>query len=382
MAGPSLSGPLTGWTASSLAPRTAAVVAAAPAAPTLSPVTNLPEFAGQFGAPTPEVLAEVEARRLEQEKAAIALEADARATNDPVKLRRAYELAVGAAGMKNWRPGQTGQTREGLVAAKAFRDRNPTIETLLSTRGKALLNNPLPEAGAAPAPIAPVISAAAPTFQSLQAAGSGGPSAYNLSDSDFGGLGPNPRTVVKPQTALESLLSAIYPDAAASGGGVTGDPRNPQQPSVINNVLANLSATPGPQSGYVPAPALIGAAPAGAQIASTIPGAPPFLAGAINNVNTAGGFGFAGAPVAAARPAVDLASIAAISAEQRIQEAARLKAEADRQAQYFAQLQAQQRAQQQADQIARQKAGVAFSQSGWQSPTFKPAAWTPSFPTF
>lgn len=375
MAGPSLSGPLTGWTSVSLMPKT--------------PVPNTP-------APTAwDTLLNKYRKTPEERAAAFATaseaaqkaEAEAKASGDPKKLQEAFRLWSAANAVRGVPEGQT-YLQSLRQDAESFRSRNPDyqfnqhLENLLAAPvdklSEAVFGVP---ASDAPAPRAPMTM----TRGGAPAGASGNLSQYDLTADELGGgLGPNPRSAGPPQTPLETLLASIYPDAAAAGGAAV-DPRNPNQPSVFNNVLANMAAEiqgGGPNiSGFVPGPMVPGGT--GAQIASTIPGAPPFLAGAINNL---GGGGFApGGMVAApvARPAFDpLVGISAISAEQRIQAADLARQKAERQASWEAQMLAQQRAQQQRNQILRQQAGPSVSVSGWQAPTFQPVAWTPTLPSY
>lgn len=199
-------------------------------------------------------------------------------------------------------------------------------------------------------------------------------SQYNLTQQELGAV-PNLRRSVPQTTPLEQLLSSIFPDAAANFDPTfvdpMADPRQPgATPSLFNTILGNLGAQPSspavftpPTFGTVPAP--MGT---GNQIAATIPGAPPFLAGAIDRVNASGAFAPQAAGTMSGAGALNLAGIAALAAEQRAQanQMAQEKAAAD--AAYFQQQQAKQKAQRLAAQRQRQRfGGVNAITSGWAS---------------
>lgn len=189
-------------------------------------------------------------------------------------------------------------------------------------------------------------------------------SRYDLKDSDFGGGGS--RTSTYTPTPLESLLSSMFPEAAADFDPTqtaTGRTSGPA-PSLLDTILGNLGSVGGGASGYGLSP--VYQPSYGAQLSATIPGAPPFLANAINRVSGTG-FGVpSGGPVRGGFG--DLGGLAAISAEQRIQKAELDRARAESEANY---LKSQQKIQQDAakrQQIQRQKLSPV---SGWATnPTF------------
>lgn len=188
--------------------------------------------------------------------------------------------------------------------------------------------------------------------------------AYNLTPSELGTPGPDPRLSATPTTPLEQLLRTIYPDAPMSTADPMADPRNPgASPSGFADVLAYINSQSGSGSGYIPAPALFapaGVPSAGANIASTIPGAPGWLGPQINTLSSGGG-GFVQAPSSGG--GMNLAGLAAISAEQRVQQA-QLDAEVKRKRDaYFAKVAADEEARK----IAANRAGAGGIASGWQT---------------
>lgn len=232
-------------------------------------------------------------------------------------------------------------------------------------------------------PVAPPAPPATPTrVIPRELITGGGRTSGGGSGGGSAALGPNPRIATAPMTPLEQLLSQMFPDLVGGGANPMADPRNPgAAPSTFNNVIANLglgggggAATGG---GWVPGPSMSGN---GAAIASTIPGAPSWLGPQINNLPGSGGYY---APPTMGGGGLDLAGLAALSAEQERQRATMLKAQSDAAAAWQAQLLADQRRQQQQDQLNRLKlGGAAPSLSSWQSPTFKPSAWTPTLPSY
>lgn len=212
------------------------------------------------------------------------------------------------------------------------------------------------------------------TYDGTFASGGSNLSQYDLTAADYGrGVGPNPRTASNKQTPLESLLASIYPDLAA--GAPTdpfADPRAPTSNSTFQNILAGLGQRgSGAGAGWVSGgPSFSGpqAGPSfGANLAATIPGAPPFLAGAINGVNAANPYAQRqAAPMVASGGGFDpLIGLSAISAEQRIQAAQMAKDKAAAQAKWF-KSQADQE-QMRADQ-ANMSRLKGFSNSGWTGP--------------
>lgn len=196
--------------------------------------------------------------------------------------------------------------------------------------------------------------------------------AYNLTPEELGNAGPDPRTPSKPTTPLEQLLRTIYPDAPMSTADPLADPRNPGAgPSGFADVLAYINSQSGSGSGYVPAPAMsappAGVPSAGANIASTIPGAPSWLGPQINSLSGGGG-GFVQAPPSGGG-GMNLAGLAAISAEQRVQQAQLDAALAKQQADYFAQQNAERELAARKAQLERQRGSIAGS--GWNQPIYK-----------
>lgn len=237
------------------------------------------------------------------------------------------------------------------------------------------------------APIAPPVPPVTPTRVIPRELIGGGRTSGGGS-SGGAALGPNPRIATAPMTPLEQLLSQMFPDLVGSPQDRSGGPLSPDLRGMgapegpFNNIIANLGlgggggATMG--GGWVPGPSIGGN---GAAIASTIPGAPAWLGPQINSLPGGGGGYFA--PPTMGGGGLDLAGLAALSAEQERQRATMLKAQSDAAAAWEAKLLADQRRQQQQDQINRLKlGGAAPSLGSWQSPTFKPSAWTPSLPLY
>lgn len=208
-------------------------------------------------------------------------------------------------------------------------------------------------------------------------AGTGGSdlSQYRLSEEELG-TPPDLRRVAPNTTPLEQLLASIFPDAAANYDPTAvdpmADPRNPgQAQSLFNTILGNLGTQPVAPMTFAqptfgaPAPMMSGQ---GNQIASTIPGAPSFLGGAIDRVNTAGPYmqPMGGATGGAA--ALNAAGIAALAAEQRAQANQMAQEQAAADAAFFQQQQARQKAQRMTAQRQRQRfGGVNALTSGWSS---------------
>lgn len=189
-----------------------------------------------------------------------------------------------------------------------------------------------PRSGWTAASLAPTVPSVQPQFTApTPGPSTSGPAAFRLSSSDLGGAEPRKRDL----TPLESLLSAIYPNAV----GDDGEP-------VINNILASIGEE-NRRSGFVAAPPTI--APSAAVAA--FPGAPAFLSGA--------GATAAPAPAKAAQVVFDpLVGISAISAEQRVQQAQKDKERKAKVSAWVANRDAQQKIQSRADQLARWKSGV------------------------
>lgn len=176
------------------------------------------------------------------------------------------------------------------------------------------------------------------------------------------GAGMGGRGTFTQPTPLEALLASVFPDAAVGSDPNPINPNSgaPQQSALFRTILGNLGAS-GVGGVAAPAPVQTFAPTPGAQIASTIPGAPPFLAGAINQVNTAG------VPVSAAqsRPAFDAAGLAALAAEQRAQANQAAQEKLALETQLFQQQQAQKKAAALTAQRQRQRFGVNAITSGW-----------------
>lgn len=411
MAGPSINGILTGWTANTITPVASTVAQVRRQSPTPPP-----------GMPDPATLSAVDleawgryedaaAKRLAERNARLntakALETEAQASNDPAKLRDAWEAFKRAAFDVREGGAQAGQKENAVDEeqhrlAVEFKERNPTFEfgtqpgplglkeklifeapagqvrSFVSQRlsqetgygtgtqqdsdviGQGLGMRRRPGTATSPAS-APASSSVAPAT-----ATGGDASQYDLTEDELaGGPIPNLRAPTEPQTPLEQLLRTIYPDAPAASAANPMDPRGGAASNSFSNALAYLTQqqqAPGQQSGYVPSPMMAAPSGNGAQIASTIPGAPSFLGGAINQL---GSYGYAPPQVVAPAPNVGntLSGLAAISAEQRLQKAqldAQNKARDD---EYFRK--------QAADQAAAAKqANIDRLRGGWSSPTF------------
>lgn len=210
--------------------------------------------------------------------------------------------------------------------------------------------------------------------------GGGGGSSDSGSNMLSGGRGAGGggRGAFTQPTPLEALLASVFPDAVSGSDPNPLNPNTaaPQQGALFRTILGNLGAS----GSSAPAPAPIafaqgpffGGPSTGAQIASTIPGAPSFLAGAINQVNTAG----MPAPVMPAAPAIDAAGLAALAAEQRAQANQMAQEKAAMEAAWFQQQQQQQRAQAMTAQRQRQRfGGVSGVTSGLGGVT---SGWSPS----
>lgn len=477
MAGPSLSGPLTGWTANTLTP--IAKVIAAPRKQNPIPPAGMPD-------PATMTASQLEGwgrwedaaiRRSEEVKArkatASALEKEAQATKDPAKLTEAWAaLKRTAFDEAPWKEGGPANARVEAQHKLAvdFKKRNPAFEFPVDPAGfsqdKAIFEAPegsvrsylskrlheetglgtgtqldtdksqkprflssggggAPRAYADGTPVdtvsegadvdpvpAPdlrsdVIGGLAPDYGAQVEGAAGGPSfsgpmsgwtqppgietpttafsppttpqtpnsfgpsgpsptdKYNLTPSELGTPGPDPRISATPTTPLEQLLRTIYPDAPVSAGA---DPRSAGASNGFADVLAYINSQSGSGSGYVPAPVMNAPASGpsgGANIASGIPGAPSWLAPQIDALNRPY---IPPAPAPSGGGGMNLAGLAAISAEQRVQQAL-LDAEEKRKRDAFL---AQQAAAAEAKRIAANRAGAGGISSGWQSP----------FPTF
>lgn len=249
--------------------------------------------------------------------------------------------------------------------ARIERDRQDSLRLTQGMAGPT----PVGTTGPGPGGVGTVSSAAS----SGGSAGSSDLSQYNLTNADYGAsLGPDPRIATKRMTPLEQLLAQIAPDLAA---GAPPDPfANPrptgQAPSTFQNVLAGLfgqSQSGGGSVNYGPSyggPAT-GAPSYGANLASSIPGAPPFLAGAINGVQGFNPYASPQPTYVAPAPKLDFGGLAQLSAEQRIQAAQMAKDKAAAQAKWFA-------SQAKQEQINAEQANMSrlkgFSGSGWQGP--------------
>lgn len=194
-------------------------------------------------------------------------------------------------------------------------------------------------------------------------------SKYNLTPSELAGGVPNARRSGPQATPLESLLAAMFPDAAAEfnpAGDPMANPRSPGQvPSLFNTILGNLDQEASVSPGYYQSQ------PPASFVAPSIPGAPAFLGQAVANL---GGFSFGApaVPVPGANPLNSLAAVSALAAEQRIQAAEQEKARKEAETAYFQQQQEKQKAQSMVAQRQRQRFGsVNATTSGWSSnPTF------------
>jgi hypothetical protein len=193
-------------------------------------------------------------------------------------------------------------------------------------------------------------------------------SQYNLTNSELG-LAPDLRPTKQQTTPLEDLLAAMFPEAAANYALDQTDPfANPRptggKPSLLNTILGNLQTSSPAQVAQTQNYGIPAAV-------SSVPGAPAFLSGAVNNLQS--GFVAPTVPGAGANPLNSLAGVSAIAAEQRIQQAEQAKAKADAQATWF---KSQQKLQKAAKQREIQRQGFGFSPSGvstiggWTSPKF------------
>lgn len=321
--------------------------------------------------------------RLEKAKAA---EEMARTSGDNYQLRIARGMATGfaaqAAAAAVTAAGGSDVERAAASHAAAvkaeqeFITRNPSLTPTIDPRPypitpeerQARLKETLLSGGA---PRQGWINPAQPSEDDLPGEGGGGGGGGSSSSSDDM-LGPDPRAVKKNITPLESLLSSIYPDAVATADPFA-DPRAAGGgTSVIDTILGNLGASRGSasggSSGYVPAPSFSGpAGPSqGAQIAATIPGAPPFLANAINNVQAFNPYNqVPNQPTRGGGGGFDpLIGISAISAEQRVQKAELAKAQAAAKAKYLASQAKQEKMSAESANLARLKVSP-VGQSGW-----------------
>lgn len=214
-------------------------------------------------------------------------------------------------------------------------------------------------------PNATVAATTAPPLTTPSLGATSDISKFNLTPAELGTAAPDFRRVGPQATPLESLLAAMFPDAAADfnpQGDPMADPRNRgEAPSLLNTILGNLAVQP--SAATVAAPVV---APS-AFVAPTIPGAPAFLAPAVANL---GGFGGVAVPAPSANPLNSLAAVSAVAAEQRIQAAEQEKARKQAETDYFQMQQEQQKAKTMAAQRQRQRLGFAPSatNSGWASP--------------
>lgn len=374
MAGPSLSGPLNGWTASTLAPQlTNLPVSPAAAARALAPA-GLKSFPTQSAA---RQLESDEFRKTDlarRKTEAAAAEKLAQESGKPADLQAALKKQLAVSAIESQLAGVPP-----LDAFKAsvtdFKSRNPTLQlTSDQERSMALSFQPAADRIADAAFSAPTAATFTPSETAASSSG-GNLSQYDLTAADYGVGGPDPRAAKPNQTPLESLLASIYPTLAAGApADPLADPRAPTSNSTLNNVLSGL-AQQGSGAGWVSGgPSLSGpqAGPSfGANLAATIPGAPPFLAGAINGVQQFNPYAQRPtAPQVAAGGGFDpLIGLSAISAEQRIQAAQMAKDKAAAQAKWF-KSQADQE-QMRADQ-ANMSRLKGFSSSGW----------SPALPTY
>lgn len=188
-------------------------------------------------------------------------------------------------------------------------------------------------------------------------------SKYNLTEAELG-LPPDLRKSKTQTTPLEQLLAQMFPDAAESfqerpETDPLADPRAGQPyNSLLGTILGNLGTQPGVAQQPVPVPNNF-AAP-------NIPGAPPFLAGATQNLQS--GWMAPQVPLAGGNPLVTLGGVASLAAEQRAQQAEQMKAQKQAETDYFKQQQQQQKAKSMAAQRQRQRFGsVNATTSGWSS---------------
>lgn len=354
MAGPSFSGPLTGWTSSTLAPKATVVIQTAPPA-VRDPLVNLPG-----GGLTPAEKTANNQRYSQLKQEASAAEKVARDSNDPAKLMEAYRLTTLAEQHRPLAATVAEHKQNFNTAIDAFKARNPGfVAPAIRTSPGIDFNNLMGSAGGSSVPATASASGAATSGGNL--------GQYDLNDSELGAI-PNPRLAPRQTNGLESLLAAIFPDAAASGAltNPQADARTGgQAPSLLNTILGNLGQQPQATTGgpSFNGPASVGGN--GAAIAATIPGAPGFLGGAINNVQ-GGMSGFVPAPVVspAASLGNTLAGVAAISAEQRIQQQ---QAEAKRQAEALAFYEQTRQRQAAADEAARMQR-LRGGAGGWNAP--------------
>lgn len=192
-------------------------------------------------------------------------------------------------------------------------------------------------------------------------------SQYNLTQQELGSV-PNLRRSVAPTTPLEQLLTQMFPDAAANFDpnfeDPMADPRNRDtSSSLFNTILGSLGAQPSAPATYTP-PTFGAPVGIGNQVAATIPGAPAFLGGAINNLMAGPTMAVNGANAAG----LNMAGIAALAAEQRAQQNQLAQEQAAADAAFFQQQQTQQQAQRLAAQRQRQRfGGVNAITSGWSS---------------
>lgn len=196
----------------------------------------------------------------------------------------------------------------------------------------------------------------------------GGPSdlsKYNLTEAELG-LPPDLRKSKTQTTPLEQLLAQMFPDAAESfqerpETDPLADPRAGQPyNSLLGTILGNLGTQPGGGAAPQPVPVPNNFA------ALNIPGAPPFLAGATNNLQS--GWMAPQVPLAGGNPLVTLGGVASLAAEQRAQQAEQMKAQKQAETDYFKQQQQQQKAKSMAAQRQRQRFGsVNATTSGWSS---------------
>lgn len=192
-------------------------------------------------------------------------------------------------------------------------------------------------------------------------------SKYNLTPKELG-VTPNLRVATPQQTPLEQLLAQMFPDAAANYDPTALDPyadprAQSNTPSLFSTILGNLGTQPS-SSGSNPQ---VQTNPASQVAAPSIPGAPPFLAGATANLQN-GWTAAPQAPVAGTNPLVALGGLASLAAEQRAQQAEQMKAQKQAETDYFQQQQQKQQAQKMVAQRQRQRFGsVNATTSGWAS---------------
>lgn len=366
MAGPNING----WTAATITPKTQDLpISEAAVARTFNiPIPGLKSFPGNTGARA-EQAANFRRDDLARRKAdAATAEAAAISSGDPAELQAALRKQLQVSAIES--------QVAGVPPLDAFK------KTVNDFKGKHpdLVLTPAQERGMAltfqePAPALSLATPGAPVAASGFTSSGGGSdlSQYDLTPSDYGfAAGPDPRAATKKQTPLEQLLATLAPQAAqpAAADPFT-DPRAPAAGGgVFNNVLAALAQPQQAAMALAPVaatPAGVTGAPSyGANLAATIPGAPPFLAGAINGMQAFNPYAQPAAAPAQPQAArgIDLTGLAALSAEQRIQQAELAKNKAAAQAKWFASTAKQEQMRAEQENLNRLK-GFGSSGSGW-----------------